>query len=65
MMMPRVEHKTMNGIQVSKVPNLWLRILKVQVVHHQVKTDGNVEKVHQVIHDGRHHMIYGVSNILG
>jgi hypothetical protein len=24
-----------------------------------------VEKVHQVIHDGRHHMIYGVSNILG
>jgi hypothetical protein len=38
---------------------------KVSGCPSQSQTDGNVETVHEVSHDSRHHMINGVSNILG
>ena len=34
-MMPQVEHKPADSIQVLKVARLWLRIVKFQVGHHE------------------------------
>jgi hypothetical protein len=36
MMMPQVEHTPTYSVHVSEVAKLWLRILKVQVGHHEV-----------------------------
>jgi hypothetical protein len=49
-MTPQAEHKTLNGIHVSKVVKLRLRILNVQIATSS-RTDKNVEKVCQVNHE--------------
>lgn len=52
----QVEHKPWNGIHISKVALLWLRILNIRssIIS---QTDENVEKVCQVISENRWHMI--------
>jgi hypothetical protein len=52
----QVEHKPSNGIHISKVAKLWLRILNIQSSI-MSQTDENVEKVCQVISENRWHMI--------
>jgi len=56
----QVEHKPSNGIHISKLVKLWLRILNIQssIIS---QTDENVEKVHQAIHKDRLYMIVFVT----
>jgi len=52
----QVEHKPSNGIHISKLVKLWLRILNIQssIIS---QTDQNVEKVCQMISENKWHMI--------
>ena len=51
-MMPRVVHKLLNGIHISKIDKLQLRILNGQVDHCSAR-EKNGDKVCQVIHETR------------